>query len=92
MDLAASAVATRRARGRCATVAVDGMSFLRPVSVGDEVSFYATLVHEGRTSLKVAVEAWRRAREAEDTEKVTEAHFTFVAIDQDHRPRTLPER
>jgi acyl-CoA thioesterase YciA len=90
MDLAASTIATRRAHGRCATVAVDGMSFLRPVSVGDEVSFYATLVQEGRTSLKVAVEAWRRARETEDTEKVTKATFTFVAIDVDRKPRLLP--
>lgn len=91
MDLAASTIATRRARGRCATVAVDGMSFLRPVSVGDEVSFYATLIHEGRTSLKVEVEAWRRARETEDSQKVTKAHFTFVAIDRDGRPRALPQ-
>jgi len=90
MDLAASTIATRRAHGRCATVAVEGMSFLRPVSVGDEVSFYATLVQEGRTSLKVQVEAWRRARETEDTEKVTKATFTFVAIDAERKPRPLP--
>ncbi|MBN9320030.1 MAG: acyl-CoA thioesterase [Caulobacterales bacterium] len=90
MDLAAATIATRRARGRTATVAVDGMSFLRPVTVGDEVSFYATLVQTGRTSLKVQVEAWRRAREDEDTEKVTEATFTFVAIGEDRRSRELP--
>jgi acyl-CoA thioesterase YciA len=90
MDLAASTVATRRAQGRCATVAVNGMSFLRPVAVGDEVSFYASLVHEGRTSLKVQVEAWRRAREAEESHKVTEATFTFVAIDERRQPRVLP--
>ena len=90
MDLAAATVATRRARGRCATVAVDGMSFLRPVLVGDEVSFYATVIREGRTSLKVAVESWRRARQAEETEKVTEAVFTFVAIDDHRRARELP--
>lgn len=92
MDLAAATIATRRAGGRTATVAVDGMSFLRPVAVGDEVSFYATLVHAGRTSLRVAVEAWRRAREGEDTQKVTEATFTFVAIGEDRRPRELPAR
>ena len=89
MDLAASTVATRRAHGRTATVAVDGMSFHKPVAVGDEVSLYAVLMGEGRSSMKISVEAWRRAREAEHTEKVTEANFTFVAIDEDGRPRPL---
>jgi len=90
MDLAAASVATRRARGRTATVAVEAMSFKKPVQVGDEVSFYGRIVATGRTSLKVEVEAWRRLREAEDTMKVTEATFTFVAIDQHGRPRPLP--
>ena len=90
MDLAASTIATRRAHGRCATVAVDGMSFLAPVAVGDEVSLYAVLAAEGRSSMKIRVEAWRRARAAEETEKVTEAVFTFVAIGEDKKPRALP--
>jgi acyl-CoA thioesterase YciA len=90
MDLAAASVATRRAMGRVATVAVDGMSFLKPVMVGDEVSFYGKIISTGRTSLKVQIKAWRRLREAEDSMKVTEAIFTFVAIDKDGRPRPLP--
>jgi acyl-CoA thioesterase YciA len=90
MDLAASSVATRAARGRCATVAVDSMNFLSPVAVGDEVSLYAVLTTEGRTSMKIHVEAWRRARESEDTRKVTDATFTFVAIGDDGRSRALP--
>jgi acyl-CoA thioesterase YciA len=90
MDLAAATVATRRAHGRTATVAVDGMSFLHPVSVGDEVSLYAVLAGEGRTSMRIEVQAWRRAREGEETEKVTHATFTFVAIGEDKRPRPLP--
>lgn len=90
MDLAAGLAATRRARGRCATVAVDAMTFLSPVHVGDEVSLYATVVSAGRTSLRIAVEAWRRGREGEETGRVTEATFTFVAIDEDRRPRALP--
>ncbi len=90
MDLAGSTVATRRARGRTATVAVDGMSFIRPVAVGDEVSIYASIVSTGRTSMKVFVEAFRRHRDEETVHKVTEATITFVAIDTDKRPRPLP--
>ena len=63
MDLAAGNAAARRARGRCSTVAVDGMVFHRPVMVGDEVSLYATLLRVGRTSMRISVEAWRRSRE-----------------------------
>ncbi|MCK0196875.1 acyl-CoA thioesterase [Ancylobacter sp. 6x-1] len=89
MDLAAGNVAMRRAKGRTATVAVDAMSFLSPVLVGDEVSFYGEIIAVGRTSLKIRIEAWRRKREDEETIKVTEAIFTFVAIDQERRPRPV---
>jgi acyl-CoA thioesterase YciA len=91
MDLAAASVATRRARGRVATVAVDGMTFLSPVLVGDEVSLYASLVREGRSSMHVAVEAFRRDREGEACVKVTEGTFVLVAIGSDRRPRPLPQ-
>lgn len=90
MDLAAGSAAARRARGRCATVAVEAMAFLSPVFVGDEVSLYAQIVRVGRTSLKIAVEAWRRGREGDETAKVTEGLFTFVAIDADRKPRVMP--
>jgi len=90
MDLAAGNVATRRVKGRAATVAVDGMSFIAPVLVGDEVSFYGEILSVGRTSLKIKIEAWRRRREAEEAIRVTEATFTFVAIDENHRPRPVP--
>src|ERR671910_126883 len=86
MDLAAGNPAARRARGRCVTVAVDGMVFHTPVHVGDEVSVYADLVSMGRTSMKFRVEAWRRARDGDEQIKVTEAIFTFVAIDSGSRP------
>ena len=91
MDLAAGNVATRRARGRAATIAVEGMAFLKPVLVGDEVSFYGTIVASGRTSMKILIEAWRRPREDDEMIKVTQAVFTFVAIGEDRRPRPLPE-
>ncbi len=90
MDLAAGNAATRRARGRCATVAVEAMTFLSPVSVGDEVSLYTEVVSVGRTSLRIAVEAWRRVRAGDETNQVTRAVFTFVAIDAERRPRPLP--
>ena len=89
MDLAAASVATRRARGRVATVAVEAMSFLSPVLVGDEVSLYGRLVSEGRTSMRVAVEAWRRLRESEECVRVTEGLFVLVAIDAERRPRPI---
>lgn len=90
MDLAAGNAAARRARGRCATVAVQSMTFLRPVRVGDEVSLYARLDRVGRTSMDIHVEAWRRSRNEEQMFRVTEATFRFVAIDEEGRPRPVP--
>ncbi len=92
MDLAASNVASRVARGRASTVRVEAMNFLRPVRVGDVVSLYGRLIARGRSSMKIEVEAWRRARDGEEEEKVTEAVFTFVAIDPvTRKSRPLPE-
>lgn len=90
MDLAAGNVAARRARGRCATVAVDSFTFHQPVRVGDEVSVFASILREGRSSMHIHVEAWRRSREGEDIQRVTQASFVFVALDQAGRPRPLP--
>lgn len=89
MDLGGSNLAGRMANGRIATVAVDAMSFIRPVKIGDEVSVYAELVKIGRTSIKVNVEAWRRTREQASERRVTKAVFTFVAIDSQGRPRPI---
>ncbi|GJD59483.1 acyl-CoA thioesterase [Methylobacterium dankookense] len=91
MDLAAGNVAARRARGRCATISVEAMTFHHPVFVGDEVSIYAQILKVGRTSIRIHVEVWRRERESETTRKVTEGIFTFVAIGSDRRPRVVPE-
>ena len=90
MDRAAGNVAARRSRGRCATIAVDAITFHHPVFVGDEVSLYAWLIKVGRSSLRIQVEVWRRERASETTMKVTEATFTFVAIGDDRRPRPVP--
>lgn len=89
MDLAAGNAAARRARGRCATVAVNAMEFQRPVAVGDEVSVYATIERVGRTSLNIHVEAWRRHRDEDAMLRVTQALFTFVALDPEGRPRAI---
>lgn len=86
MDLAAGSVAALTSGGRSATVAVDAMIFHRPVKVGDEVSLYAALVRLGRTSMTIHVDAWRRPRAAALSEKVTEANFTFVALDVEGKP------
>ena len=92
MDLAGSSPAFNLARGRCATVAVDSMVFHQPVSVGDEVSIYATVIRTGRTSIGVRVEAWKRGRGQDQMVRVTEGVFTYVAIDADRKPRPLPDR
>ena len=91
MDLAGATFAVRRSRGRVATVAIEAMRFLRPVSVGDEVSCYCSLKDAGETSLAVKVETWARGRErGKAPEKVTEGVFTFVALGEDGRPRKIP--
>jgi acyl-CoA thioesterase YciA len=86
MDLAAGNVAALTSGGRSATIAVDGMIFHRPVKVGDEVSLYARLVKVGRSSMTIHVDAWRRPRQFPDSEKVTEANFIFVALDENGQP------
>lgn len=92
MDLAGATPAFERAGGRCATVALDGMVFHQPVAVGDEVSTYARVIHTGRTSIRVHVEAWKRSRGEPEAQsvRVTEGVFTYVAIDADRKPRPLP--
>ncbi len=89
MDLAAGSAAARCARGRCVTVEVERLTFQSPVKVGDEVSVWAELVSMGTTSMKFKVSAWRRARDGERSIKVTEALFTFVALDSEGHPRPV---
>lgn len=89
MDLAAGNMAGRVAQGRCATVSVEAMQFLHPVKVGDEVTLYAILRKVGRTSMRIHVDVWARARYSEEAEKVTDADFVFVALDQNGAPREI---
>jgi acyl-CoA thioesterase YciA len=89
MDNGAGLTAARRSKGRAVTVAIDAMQFHAPVKVGDEVSVYTEIDKVGRTSMTIAVEAWRRQRSEETATKVTEARFTFVAIDDRGKPRAV---
>jgi acyl-CoA thioesterase YciA len=87
MDLAGGTFAAQRTKGRVATVSIDAMHFLRPIAVGDEVSCYCTLQEDGETSLGVRIEVWVRDRTGSDPEKVTEGVFTYVALDDEGKPR-----
>lgn len=91
MDIACGILARERARGRCTTVAVDAMKFIRPVAVGDVLCVYTRIGRVGRSSMGIEVEAWVRRGAVGEREKVTEAVFTFVAIDEEGRPRPVPD-
>ena len=91
MDMAAGIVAGARAHGRVATVAIDAMKFIRPVKVGDVLCIYVQLGRVGRTSMAMQIEAWVLRNRQAAREKVTEALFTFVAIDEAGKPRPVPE-
>ncbi|MFI5355797.1 MAG: acyl-CoA thioester hydrolase YciA [Opitutales bacterium] len=89
MDLGAAILARQTAHSRVTTVAVDGMSFLHPVAVGDTVSCYARLVSVGRTSMKIDVEAWVHHFAHDTQRRVTEGVFTYVAIDAQGKPQPV---
>jgi acyl-CoA thioesterase YciA len=90
MDQAGGIAAVERAQGRVATVAVEAMTFIRPVRVGDVLCVYTSIDKVGRTSMKVHIEAWARRFQTHIREKVTDAVFTMVAIDDDGHPRPVP--
>lgn len=89
MDLAGAVPAFQRAHGRIATVAVDAMTFHRPVFIGDLVSCYAEVKRVGRSSITIDVQTWVERRKDGTHEKVTEGLFTYVAIDESGRPRPV---
>ncbi|MHC5654638.1 acyl-CoA thioester hydrolase YciA [Stappia sp.] len=90
MDLAGGIACGERAGGRVVTISVDRMTFIRPVHVGDVLCVYCRIVGVGRTSLKAEIEAWVRRQRRGDRVKVTDAVFTFVAVDDDGRPVPVP--
>lgn len=89
MDMGAGLIAARHSRGRAVTIAMDGVQFHKPVKVGDEVSVYGEIRKVGRSSITIVIEAWRRDRFQTEAQKVTEAVFTFVAVDDAGRPRPV---
>jgi acyl-CoA thioesterase YciA len=90
-DLAGSVIPARHAQGRMATVAVNEFVFKQPVRLGDILSFYSKLMRIGRTSITVLVEVFaERFRSQGEYIKVTQATFTYVAIDDNGRPRPIP--
>jgi acyl-CoA thioesterase YciA len=90
MDLAGGTAATRRAKGRTATVAITAMTFHCPGFIGDEVTCYAEIIKVGTTSITVKVESWVRRGTGEEQIAVTEGIFTYVAVGEDRRPRPVP--
>ena len=90
MDQAGGIAGVDRAQGRVVTVALDAMTFIRPVRVGDVLCVYTRVSHVGRTSMKIEVEAWARRFRTPLRERVTRATLTFVAIDDEGRPRPIP--
>jgi len=91
VDIAGSIIARRRANGRIVTVAVDSFQFHQPVFVGDLISCYARVTRVGRTSLTVNVKAYAERQGAtHERIQVTAADLTYVAVDEQRRPRPLP--
>lgn len=90
MDRAGGIVAGRMADGRCATVAIEAMEFIQPILLGDLVSIYASIERRGRTSIAIRLDVIAERDRGADQQKVTTGVFTFVALDDDFRPRALP--
>ncbi len=91
MDIAGGIVASQRARGRLATVAITAMSFHLPVYVGDVLCVYVDIARIGRTSIATWVEAWALRHRFGERVRVTEGEFVYVAIDAEGRPRPVPK-
>jgi acyl-CoA thioesterase YciA len=89
MDIAAGIVAARRANGAVATVAIERMEFIAPIELRDLISVYAAVDKVGRSSMQIRIEVVADRDRGETQIKVTEGLFTFVALDENHRPRPV---
>ena len=92
MDIAAGIVASRRAKGSVATVAIEAMEFIAPIHLRDLISVYAEVERVGRTSMKVRIEVVATRNRGASEVKVTEGLFTFVALDEHNRPRAVDQQ
>ena len=91
MDIAGGIVAGQTARGSTATVAIDAMEFLAPIHLRDIISVYAHVERRGRTSMAIRIEVVASRNRGQEEVKVTSGLFTFVALDDDFRPKLLPD-
>ena len=91
MDIAAGIVASRRAQGPVATVAIEAMEFIQPILLHDIISVYARIERTGRSSMGIRIEVIADRDRGTRQVKVTEGVFTFVALDENNRPRALPQ-
>ena len=89
MDIAGSIHAVEAVMGRVATVAVEAMTFIAPVKVGDVLCIYTRVERIGNTSITIAMEAWARRNRLSDRVKVTEGHFVYVALDENGNKRKI---
>jgi len=91
MDIAGGLAAKHYANNPVVTVAIEAMTFHLPVFVGDVLCCYAAVERIGRTSMAIRVEAWAIRRNTRERVLVTDGVFTYVAVDQDRKPRLVPE-
>ena len=89
MGLACGSFVSRRTHGKALLVAADAIKFPGQMAVGDELSVYVDLIKEGRTSLRLKAEAVGRKRDSEEETVVAEGEFTFVALDDQGKPREI---
>ena len=92
MDQAGGIAGVDRAQGRVVTIALEAMTFIKPVKVGDVLCVYTEIEKVGRTSMRIHVEAWARRFLTGERVKVTDATFTFVAVDDAGRSRPIDAR
>ena len=91
MGLACGSFVSRRTRGKALLVAADSIRFPGSMAVGDELSVYVDLIKQGRTSLRLKAEAIARERDGDSEKVVAEGEFTFVALDEQGKPRAFAE-
>ena len=92
MDIAAGICAVDRCKGRAVTIAVNAMTFIEPVNIGDVMCVYSRIEKEGRTSMTIHLEAWVLRQRLGQRVKVTDGIFTFVSLDEEGRPKPLPPK
>lgn len=89
MDLGGSVLAHQKAQNRVTTVAIERMAFIKPVFIGDLVCCYAKILRTGRSSITIEVEVWAVRMRIKEKVRVTEGVFTYVALDEDRKPKKI---